>query len=365
MKIVITENQLLNVLSEVRVKEGDRNKIYEDENILVVAPLTHKASCKYGANAKWCTAVPSNQEHFNEYMEDGVLIYFIIRSPHKETKKPEYKFAYYHPFDEEHSDSKGWYDMSDNQLTVGDVETEDSIDINLIKFLIPDNIFKLVKDYIKTQKPIWLQKQKEKKIKTYEYFINDPDNINNTIVNNANWLITYRLKPFDGEYDNLDFGYVYTDFNSRMTIMYVNKKTKNIYYQNLDFYIDLRNFINGKNIENRTSYHIEDLNNKRHPEMFEVFKKYYSQILKAFFKVRKEVYNGDIVYMPPQYIEVGDYYGTSSRNLIKIDKVEKQQGSDMFKIDGVDSTGNHNYNLYYNREIGAGIKYNKEKHNPV
>jgi hypothetical protein len=299
-------------------------------------------------------------------MEHGILIYFIIRSPHKNTKKPEYKFAYYYPFDDEMEESKGWYDMSDNQLISGDKDVDDVVDINLIKFLVPDEIFKLVKDYIKTQKPIWLQKQKEKKIKTYEYFINDPDNINNTIVNNANWLITYRLKPFDGEYDNLDFGYVYTDFNGAILILYVNKKTKDIYYQNLGFYVDLRNFIGGKNIEERGGYHIQDLNqNDRHPEMFEVFKKYYPQILKAYFKVRKEKYNGDIVYMPPQYIEVGDFYGTSPHSFLKIDNVEKQQRSDMFKIDGVDSKGNHSYNLYYNNTIGVGIKYDKEKHNPI
>ena len=64
MEIIITENHLFTILNEVKAKADERDKIYQDDRLLVVAPLTHRASCKYGAFTNWCTSVPSNDEHF-------------------------------------------------------------------------------------------------------------------------------------------------------------------------------------------------------------------------------------------------------------------------------------------------------------
>lgn len=363
MKVVITESQLKGIIKEVRNKEEDRVKIYQNENLVVVAPLTHRSSCKYGSHTKWCTAVPSNDEHFNYYMQHGVLIYFIVRSPYKNNQ--EYKFAYYHSFDEESSELKGWYDMSDNQL---DFNSEpNSVDFNLIKFLIPDEVIKMVQEYIKTQKPIWVKRVKETKTKVVEYFINDIHNTVNTIVNDDNWFISYRTTPFDNYdfYKSNNFPYLYLSPTNSLTVLYVNKKTKEIYKQNLEFYKDLRNY-EFKGVKFLPP--IEDIyNDKPSEKMVEVFNKYYPQILKYYFKVRKKDYNpneNSYLYMPPEYVQKGDIVG-GINNTHTIHDISTDPRSGRLVIQTVDSRGDIRNNAYYSDDVGIGMKYDKDKHNPV
>ena len=54
----------------------DAKKIYEDENILVVQPMTLKSSCYYGAETRWCTTSTSSDE-FDRHFKNGNLYYFI------------------------------------------------------------------------------------------------------------------------------------------------------------------------------------------------------------------------------------------------------------------------------------------------
>ena len=363
MKLIITESQLKGIIKEVSNKKEDRVKIYQDENIVVVAPLTHRSSCKYGAHTKWCTAVPSTDEHFNYYMQHGVLVYFIVRSPYKNNK--EYKFAYYHPFDEEVIELKGWYDMSDNQL---DFNSEpNSVDFNLIKFLVPDEVTQMVQEYIKTQKPIWSKRVKETKDRVVEYFINDIHNTMNTIVNDDNWFISYRTTPFDNYefYKSNNFPYVYLSPNNTLDVFYVNKKTKDIYKQSLEFNKDLRNYeFKGT----RFSPEIDDIyNNKQSEKMDVVFGKYYPQILKAYFKVRKKYYNpneNSYLYVPPQYVQKGDIVG-GINNTYTIHDVSVDPRNGRFNIKTIDSRGEIRNNTYYSDDYGIGMKYDKEKHNPI
>lgn len=48
----------IDFLNEGRVPKSERIKIIEDNRYLLVAPLTNRASAKYGAFTNWCTAVP-------------------------------------------------------------------------------------------------------------------------------------------------------------------------------------------------------------------------------------------------------------------------------------------------------------------
>ena len=74
------------ILLEVKVKSEERIKFPKYDMVLdghtytiePIVPLTHTASCKYGADSKWCTAVPSNNQHFKSYTEKGLLVYFLI-----------------------------------------------------------------------------------------------------------------------------------------------------------------------------------------------------------------------------------------------------------------------------------------------
>ena len=79
-------------------KETDR--IYEDENFIVVAPKTHNASCQWGRHSAWCVAT-ANTGHFANYMKTGTLYFFISKkdkAPNKywsdkDNGQPPYKTA--------------------------------------------------------------------------------------------------------------------------------------------------------------------------------------------------------------------------------------------------------------------------------
>jgi hypothetical protein len=68
-------------LAEMKVDakqlEGEIVKVYEDDEWLLLRPLTYSASKKYGSNTKWCTTQESNSEYFIKYSSKGILIYCI------------------------------------------------------------------------------------------------------------------------------------------------------------------------------------------------------------------------------------------------------------------------------------------------
>ena len=64
------------------------DKIYEDDDVLVVRPKSHSASCYYGANTKWCTTQKGHSSYFDKYSREGKLYYFL-------NKKDNNKIALY------------------------------------------------------------------------------------------------------------------------------------------------------------------------------------------------------------------------------------------------------------------------------
>jgi len=57
--------------------ENQVDKVYEDEEWLIVRPLTFEASSKYGAGTKWCTTQKNDKQYFTRYWSKGVLAYII------------------------------------------------------------------------------------------------------------------------------------------------------------------------------------------------------------------------------------------------------------------------------------------------
>ena len=57
--------------------KSQAEKIYEDEDVLVIRPKSHAASCYYGANTKWCTTTKESPSYFERYFRNGKLYYFI------------------------------------------------------------------------------------------------------------------------------------------------------------------------------------------------------------------------------------------------------------------------------------------------
>lgn len=90
----------------------DADVVYEDNEMIVVSPKTHKSSCYFGAGTKWCTAT-SESGHYDRYNQDGKLFYFISKT--KPTSDPTYKVALLKKYD----GSETYYDAPDNSFRTG------------------------------------------------------------------------------------------------------------------------------------------------------------------------------------------------------------------------------------------------------
>ena len=71
-----------------RELKSQAERLYEDDDVLVIRPKSHAASCYYGANTKWCTTTTGNSGYFEKYIRAGLLYYFI-------NKKENVKMALY------------------------------------------------------------------------------------------------------------------------------------------------------------------------------------------------------------------------------------------------------------------------------
>jgi Leucine-rich repeat (LRR) protein len=80
---------------EIQIAEHDVKKIFENYNLLIVQPLTEEASCKYGADTKWCTAARKNNL-FKNYSKMGSLYILIPKEP----KYPKEKYQIHIEYDE-------------------------------------------------------------------------------------------------------------------------------------------------------------------------------------------------------------------------------------------------------------------------
>lgn len=86
---------------ETKDMENQIIKVYENDEWLLVRPLTYSASKKYGSNTKWCTTQSNNSEYFIKYSSKGVLIYCI-------NKKTGYKVASFYSLDKNDQEFSFW-----------------------------------------------------------------------------------------------------------------------------------------------------------------------------------------------------------------------------------------------------------------
>jgi hypothetical protein len=79
-------SDILNEVSKAELKLIDKELtkqievIYENDEWLVLKPLSFKASLTYGSNTKWCTAMKTEPDYFYRYSKNGILIYVINKN---------------------------------------------------------------------------------------------------------------------------------------------------------------------------------------------------------------------------------------------------------------------------------------------
>ena len=95
------------------VREEHANVLYEDDELIMVSPKTHRGSLKYGAGTTWCTASKSNPNTFQNYAKNGCLVYLIDKTESK-TKNFQ-KIAFYNNSGHSLSGEISIYSQNDNE----------------------------------------------------------------------------------------------------------------------------------------------------------------------------------------------------------------------------------------------------------
>ena len=54
-------------------------KLYEDQKYLIVQPMTHQASCVYGAETRWCVASRDSSKYFDDYTKNSKFVMLSIK----------------------------------------------------------------------------------------------------------------------------------------------------------------------------------------------------------------------------------------------------------------------------------------------
>ena len=80
------ENTKSNTEIENAVKRGEVEEIYENDDWIVIQPLSEQAARIYGSGTRWCISGHTNNQ-WNSYVEQGATIYFAISKIKRNDRK--------------------------------------------------------------------------------------------------------------------------------------------------------------------------------------------------------------------------------------------------------------------------------------
>lgn len=158
-------NTVVNKATVMRKKELETEKqnmieiIHEDEDWLLLLPLSYEASLKYGASTKWCTASKNDDSHYHSYSKKGILIYCI-------NKKNNVKYGFYK--DLEHKSAS--YNPT-SAISLWDTKDEY---VELIEADMPMEILKVLSAHVKNNQTNNKQFKKDK----YNNVFKNKSNVN-------------------------------------------------------------------------------------------------------------------------------------------------------------------------------------------
>lgn len=105
--------------SDVKDLEKQVKVLFENDEWILVRPLTFLSSKKYGSNTKWCTTSENNPEYFLKYSKKGVLIYCI-------NKVTGYKVASFYSLQKDDPEFSFW-NQKDNRIDSLETELTDEL----------------------------------------------------------------------------------------------------------------------------------------------------------------------------------------------------------------------------------------------
>ncbi len=128
-----TLGDLTNVvnIAELKLQDVSLDKqitiLNSDDEWLIIRPLTHQASIKYGYGTKWCTSMKNEYDYFRRYSTRGILIYCLNRNTGD-------KVAFFNNLDPDYDREASFWSAKDERI--------DSMETGLPSYVI---------DIIKTQ----------------------------------------------------------------------------------------------------------------------------------------------------------------------------------------------------------------------
>jgi len=152
-------------------------KLYDENDWLVVKPLTYESSCKYGAGTKWCTASTSEEYQYHNYTRRGILIYAMNR-------KTGVKVAGFKNIDPDHLRETSFWNAVDERI--------DSSECNLPSHVL-DVIITDFRSCIKSNYDLGTEETKK---------MND-ERLNGKEKSNS---LVYSLRELADRYDIMDNG---------------------------------------------------------------------------------------------------------------------------------------------------------------
>ena len=152
-------------------------KLYDENDWLVVKPLTYESSCKYGAGTKWCTASTSEEYQYHNYTRRGILIYAMNR-------KTGVKVAGFKNIDPDHLRETSFWNAVDERI--------DSSECNLPSYVL-DVIITDFRSCIKSNYDLGTEETKK---------MND-ERLNGKEKSNS---LVYSLRELANRYDIMDNG---------------------------------------------------------------------------------------------------------------------------------------------------------------
>ena len=125
-------------ITESQIKKKETKVLFDDENYLVLRPLSIRSSRIYGATTKWCTASDRDDyvSYFNKYAGQGILVYFINKKGDPKNDKHA-KLAFHNESDFKEIHTITIWDVEDKQLQAGEA-------FGLVGKIVPYNIYDII-----------------------------------------------------------------------------------------------------------------------------------------------------------------------------------------------------------------------------
>jgi hypothetical protein len=133
-------------------------KLMENDEWLVLKPLSYLASLKYGSSTKWCTAMKDNPDYYFRYTKRGILIYVI-------NKKTGNKVAGFKSLDDSYEEETSFWNILDKRIDSLEAGLPHEI-MDIFKDEFANNKvtnWNLLSDDETNRQLLWLENQYEKK----------------------------------------------------------------------------------------------------------------------------------------------------------------------------------------------------------